>query len=310
MSSKHRNAGRPAGSIHGVLVLDKPGKITSHGVVSAVRRAFGTRQVGHAGTLDPMATGVLVVLLGEATKLSSVLTTEVKAYQAEICFGATTDTLDAEGKFLRRVALKDDWLDEAQLGRALDFERARLLQIPPQVSAIKVDGQRAYARARRGQVSELAPRDVQVHSLRVTGHSGDRITLDLSVSKGYYVRSLARDLGEALGVGAHLTALRRTESGFFNLSQANPWPPHHEMPLLSVDEVTRKALPSVQVNEEGALRLAQGKRVGDAHFEVPSPLPAFSVAAAFSNSHLVALIEPCENGEFRVKRGFNDPSAT
>lgn len=310
MSSKHRNALRPTGNVHGVLVLDKPGQITSHGVVSAVRRAFGTRQVGHAGTLDPMATGVLVVLLGEATKLSSVLTTEVKSYQAEVCFGTTTDTLDAEGKITRRVALQENWLDEVQLKNSLDFERKRTLQIPPQVSAIKVEGQRAYARARRGQITDLAPRDVQVHSLRPTRISDDRLSLEISVSKGYYVRALARDLGDALGVGAHLTALRRTQSGFFTLNEAMPWPPNKEMPLLSLAEVTRKALASVQINEEGALRLAQGKRVSDAHIDLGGPLSKLSVAAAFSGERLVALIEACENAEFRVKRGFNDPSTT
>jgi tRNA pseudouridine55 synthase len=307
MNARKRKETPPSGNVHGILVLDKPAGITSHGVVSAVRKAFGTRRVGHAGTLDPMATGVLVVLLGEATKLSSVLTTERKSYEAKVRFGETTDTLDAQGKVLKRVPLLDDWLSPEGLESALTQERHRRLQIPPQVSAIKVDGQRAYARARRGESTELAPRDVQVHELECRGFDGRELDLSVVVSKGYYVRSLARDLGDILRVGGHLSALRRTQSGAFTIDQAASWPPDARSPLLTLGEVARGVLPWVEVTEEGTERISQGKRVGSTHFSSPEPPAGAPITAVFHNGSLIALVEPSENGEFRVKRGINDP---
>jgi tRNA pseudouridine55 synthase len=254
-----------------------------------------------------MATGVLVVLLGEATKLSSVLTTERKSYEAQVRFGETTDTLDAEGKVLKRVPLEGEWLSEAALEAALAQERCRRLQIPPQVSAIKVDGQRAYARARRGESTDLAPRDVTVHELESRGFDGRELELSVVVSKGYYVRSLARDLGDYLKVGGHLSALRRIQSGAFTIEQAAPWPPDAKTPLLPLGDVARCVLPSVELSEEGRERLSQGKRVSPVHFCSPETPENAEILAAFHNRCLVALIEPSENGEFRVKRGINDP---
>src|SRR5690606_18705851 len=136
MSAQSRNQIRPSGSAHGVLVIDKPKGMTSHDVVSRVRRAFGTRRVGHAGTLDPMATGVLVLLLGEATKLSSVLTRAEKAYEARVQFGTSTSSGDADGSIVKTAPLESDWLSTPELESALEIERKRRLQIPPQVSAI------------------------------------------------------------------------------------------------------------------------------------------------------------------------------
>lgn len=297
------------------MIVDKPAGLTSHDVVGQVRRIRGTRRVGHAGTLDPMATGVLVVLLGEATKLSGVLTTDAKTYEAEVTFGISTESLDADGKVLKRVELGNDWLSITALQMALEQERHRRLQIPPQVSAIKVDGQRAYARARQGEVVDLAARDVKMHDLvllspeSITAAS-QSIRVQMRVSKGYYVRSFAQDLGERLGVPAHLSSLRRISSGPFSIDQASPWPPTNETPLMPVADATRIALPCVQVTEEGALRLEQGKRLHPEHFVGTLPDQTAVPWAAFRETRLLALIERASDDEYRVKRGMNDPDAS
>ncbi len=149
-------------SADGVLVVDKPGKATSHDIVAQARRVFGTRDVGHAGTLDPMATGVLLLLFGEATKLSGFLTRDRKRYRATVCFGRATDTLDADGQTTEEVALAPEQLTETAIQAALATEKARRLQVPPAVSAIKVDGRRSYALTRAGNAPALAEREVQV----------------------------------------------------------------------------------------------------------------------------------------------------
>ncbi len=297
------------------MIVDKPAGLTSHDVVGQVRRIRGTRRVGHAGTLDPMATGVLVVLLGEATKLSGILTTDAKTYEAEITFGTSTESLDADGKVVKRVELSDDWLSMNALEMALEQERHRRLQIPPQVSAIKVEGKRAYARARQGEVVDLAARDVKLHELVLLSPdsvttASQSIRVKLRVSKGYYVRSFAQDLGQRLGVPSHLSSLRRTSSGPFTIDQASSWPPTLDTPLLPVAQATRIALPTVQVTEEGALRLAQGKRLLKEHFEGKFPEPPVDPLAAFHETQLLALIERASDGEYRVKRGMNDPDAS
>ncbi len=308
MGHQPRSKVGPSGSVHGVLVVDKPPKMTSHDVVSAARRAFRTRRVGHAGTLDPMATGVLVLLFGEATKLSSVLTTDIKSYEARVVFGAATDSLDADGKIVSRRELTPGWLSDEALSQALASERARRLQIPPIVSAIKVDGKRAYARARGGEELELDPRDVEVHQMTVLSRGEDHLDVALRVSKGYYVRSFARDLGDSLGVPAHLGRLRRTQSGPFDLNDAHPTPLQGTEPLESVAEAARKSLTVVDVTAEGMTRLEQGKRLRPEDLASPAPAHGPSLLAAFFGPRLVALVQPAENREFRVRRGFNDPA--
>jgi tRNA pseudouridine55 synthase len=218
----------------GVLVLDKAKGLTSHDVVSHMRRVFGIRSIGHAGTLDPMATGVLVLAIGEATKLVPWLTVHDKAYDASIALGVATDTLDAEGREIHRetlgselrAALSDphDPALGARLHAALEHERRRTSQVPPQYSAIKVLGQRAFARARRGQPTELAARSVRVDRIDLVGCVVEpaRVDLTLEVGSGYYVRAMARDLAETLGTCGHLTRLRRTRSGPFRLAEALP----------------------------------------------------------------------------------------
>lgn len=204
--------------VHGVLVVDKPRGPTSHDVVQRVRRALRTRAVGHAGTLDPMASGVLVVAVGEATKLVRWLTADDKAYRATIALGAETDTLDAEGEIVEEVPPGPIDLAAVQALAACFVGPQR--QRPPAYSAIRVDGVRLHERARRGEEVEVPERDVVVHRLDVVRADPAEIELELVCSKGFYVRSLARDLARALGTRGHLTALRRTRSGAFELEGA------------------------------------------------------------------------------------------
>ena len=200
----------------GVLVCDKPAGMTSHDVVARVRRLAGQRRVGHGGTLDPPATGVLVLALGRATRLLPFLPTEPKRYLATVAFGAETDTLDAAGAVTATADASG--FDEAGLGAALAGFLGPQLQVPPMVSAIKVGGERLYAKARRGEQVERAPRPIVIHELRLLGFTpGERpaATIEVACSGGTYVRSLAADLGRALGTLAHLASLRRTAVGRF-----------------------------------------------------------------------------------------------
>lgn len=206
----------------GLLVIDKPAGMTSHQVVGRVRRVFGTRKVGHAGTLDPMATGVLIVGLNRATRLLGYLALHDKAYRATIRLGEATTTDDAEGEPLGGADASR--LDRAAIEGALVVLRGQILQRPSTVSAIKVDGKRAYARARAGEDVVLASRPVTVSRFDVMALRGEGRFCDVDVevecSSGTYVRALARDLGDALGVGGHLTMLRRTRIGRFTQADA------------------------------------------------------------------------------------------
>jgi tRNA pseudouridine55 synthase len=208
--------------VDGVLVCDKPAQMTSHDVVARVRRLAGQRRVGHGGTLDPPATGVLVLALGRATRLLPFLPTEPKRYRARIAFGAETDTLDAAGTV---TATADAGaVDEAGLRAALAGFVGPQEQVPPMVSAIKVAGERLYAKARRGEEVERAARPIVIHDLELLGLApGERPLATISVvcSGGTYVRSLAADLGRALGTLAHLASLRRTAVGRFAEAEAS-----------------------------------------------------------------------------------------
>ncbi len=287
----------------GLLVVDKPGGMTSHDVVAGVRRALGTKSVGHAGTLDPMATGVLLVLVGEATKLAGYLALETKSYLAEVCFGRATDTLDAEGTVLAERPLPDGGLDRARVEAALDAERRRTEQIPPVVSAIKVDGQRSYRLARRGAAPELAARPVHVASLELASLGAERIEVTVTASKGYYVRALARDLGERLDLPAHLSCLRRTRSGAFELAEATALPLTAPWPLLPLTTVARRCLPTAELSEEGAQRARQGKPLLPEHFVVGHVPPDEPSAWILPPDALVA-VGARQGDAFRVLRGF------
>lgn len=238
----------------GLVVVDKPAGMTSHDVVGRCRRIFGTRKVGHAGTLDPMATGVLVVGIERATKILGMLTATDKSYAATIRLGQTTSTEDAEGEVLQTVSASH--VGEAQIETAVAALRGEIDQIPSAVSAIKVDGQRAYKLAREGQTVELAPRRVRIERFDVLSvrHEGDLVDVDVEVdcSSGTYIRALARDVGAALGVGGHLTALRRTRVGTFELDQAARLEDLAERPRLSytLDEACLLAFPRRDLTAE------------------------------------------------------------
>ena len=219
----------------GLVVVDKPAGMTSHDVVGRCRRIFGTRRVGHAGTLDPMATGVLVIGVDRATKILGLLTGASKSYAATIRLGQTTSTEDAEGQLLQEVSA-EHLADEA-IATAIAGLRGDIMQVPSTVSAVKVGGQRAYRLAREGQTVELAARPVRIDRfdlLAIRRHD-QLIDLDVTVdcSSGTYIRALARDLGDALAVGGHLTALRRTGVGRFGLDQARSLDELAERPQLS-----------------------------------------------------------------------------
>jgi tRNA pseudouridine55 synthase len=248
--------------LDGFLVVDKPTGWTSHDVVAKLRRAAprGTK-VGHAGTLDPMATGVLVICFGAATRLAEWATTEDKRYVAEVMLGVETDTYDADGAV---VAERPAEITPDRLEAALTALRGSIEQRPPAYSAIKVAGQKMYDRARRGQPVVVEPRTVEVHRLDLRRFDPPRLELDVHCSKGTYVRSLAHDLGAMLGCGAHLSALRRTASGAFVLDRALPLDdavarlgPELLLPL----DIAVAALPSVGVDAAGAARLRRGQPI-------------------------------------------------
>ena len=214
---------RGATTLAGILLVDKPPGMTSHDVVAIVRRATGEGRVGHAGTLDPMATGLLVVLVGPYARLEPYLSGARKSYRARILFGAETDTDDAEGAVVRTAPVPDAVRDPAFAAVTLAAATGHSMQMPPSYSAIKVGGRVAYRAARAGEALELAQRSIEVHDATLV--SVDPVApcwdVDYEVSKGTYVRALARDLGRACGTAAHLAALRRTASGGLSLTDAH-----------------------------------------------------------------------------------------
>lgn len=286
----------------GILVVDKPGGITSHQVVSRARRALGTKKVGHAGTLDPMATGVLVLGVERATRLLGHLALDDKAYDATIRLGQSTVTDDAEGEVTDAPGVAD--LVPAEVEAALAAFRGRIQQAPSAVSAIKVDGQRAYARVRRGEDVALAARPVTISRLevlatRVTDADGVRV-LDVDVtvecSSGTYIRALARDLGAALGVGGHLTALRRTRVGPFRLEAAT-WDAHLgelapgarlDLGLMSMADAARACFPVVEVDAQAARDVGHGRSLT---MDVPA-----NPTAVLHGGRLLALYRPGPGG--------------
>jgi tRNA pseudouridine55 synthase len=204
--------------MHGVLLIDKPSGPTSHDVVTRIRRVIGERSVGHTGTLDPRATGLLALVVGRATRLASLLTGSDKTYEAAIRLGQATSTDDAEGEPLAEPSLALP--GEAAVRDALAGYHGTFAQMPPRHSAKKVGGRKAYDLARRDQPVDLQPVQVTVRDLALTGYAGGLARIRVVVSAGFYVRALARDLGETLGCGGHLEALRRTRSGPFDVADA------------------------------------------------------------------------------------------
>ena len=252
----------------GVAVIDKPAGRTSHQVVAKVRHIVGTRKVGHAGTLDPMATGVLVIGIGRATRLLGYLALTEKAYQATIRLGIATVSDDADGEMTASAGAGG--VSDDQIRPALARLRAKRLQVPSSVSAIKINGVRSYAKVRSGQDVVLSPRQVIIHKFEVLDRRDlevDGVTVvDLDVivecSSGTYVRALARDLGTTLGTGGHLTALRRTRVGPFTLEQAQTIDEAERgLRIVPLADVARSSFTTLTVNETQANDIRHGRRL-------------------------------------------------
>jgi tRNA pseudouridine55 synthase len=267
----------------GLVVVDKPAGLTSHDVVARVRRLAGTRKVGHAGTLDPMATGVLVVGVGRATRLLGHLTLTEKRYDATVRLGASTTTDDADGE----VVVEGDAsrLSEEELLEALVAFRGEIEQVPSSVSAVKVAGKPAYQRVREGERVELAPRRVTIHELAVhdLGSPGPVRDLRISVrcSSGTYIRAVARDLGAALGVGGHLLALRRTSVGPFGLEAARSLEQLADsFDVVPMGDAARACFPAVDLTEDQAVDVRVGRPLA-LSLEAAGPVAVFDPDGAF-----------------------------
>lgn len=254
----------PATGASGLVVVDKPAGITSHDVVSRVRRLAGTRKVGHAGTLDPMATGVLVLGLNRATRLLGHLLLTDKAYSATVRLGVATTTDDAEGDVTARTPAEH--VTEEQIRAGLSALVGEIDQVPSAVSAIKVDGRRAYDRVRAGEQVDLPPRRVRIEAIDVHDlHRGEGtvdVDIDVRCSSGTYIRAIARDLGAALGVGGHLTALRRTAVGPFGLDVARTLDElADELVVLPIADAARRTFPAVELTDAQAADVRVGRRL-------------------------------------------------
>lgn len=277
-----RGSSRPP-PFSGFALVDKPGGCTSHDVVQRMRRIYGQRQVGHTGTLDPMATGLLVVALGHATRLARFVEAEDKAYRATVELGVGTDTYDADGAVVARAPFDGD---AAAVDRALAELEGEIEQTVPAYSAVKVDGQRLYARARRNEAVELPTRRVTVHRLVRRALDGSRLEIETRVSKGTYVRSLAVQIGAALGVPAHLTALRRTMVGSLDVAAARPLDALEGRAEEVVDPAEAlRDLPTVTLDDRGVRAVGFGQ-----------PLPAEALTArrgpAWTPGGAVVLADP------------------
>jgi tRNA pseudouridine55 synthase len=291
-------------SKHALVVVDKQAGMTSHDVVARIRRLAGTRRVGHAGTLDPMATGVLVIGVEKATRLLGYLAATEKEYHATIRLGQSTSTDDAEGELTGGAPPTD--VSAETLAKAVASLTGEILQVPPAVSAIKVAGQRAYKLTRAGAAPELAARPVTVYEFNIIAERRHDDVLDLDAivrcSSGTYIRALARDLGHQLGVGGHLTALRRTRVGAYRIEDARTLEQLAErFDAVPLAQAAMAAFPRRDLTEDEARRLAHGARLA------PDPTAAASTAnpgtpgptAAFApDGTLIALVTE-ESGEAR-----------
>jgi tRNA pseudouridine55 synthase len=253
--------------VDGVLLFDKPSGLTSNAALQRVKRLYAAERAGHTGTLDPMATGLLPICLGEATKFGGALLEADKRYTATLKLGVTTSTGDAEGELLQQEPVA---VTEAQLREALDAFRGPIAQVPPMHSAIKQDGQPLYRLAHQGRTVERAARRVVIHALDLVDFSPPQATLDVLCSKGTYIRTLAEDIGARLGCGAHLTALRRTAIGVHGLYGAPGLQKLEDLDsagrdalLLPVDSLL-SGWPEVVLEDEAARRFGHGMTVASA----------------------------------------------
>jgi tRNA pseudouridine55 synthase len=246
----------------GLLHIDKPGGMTSHDVVNRVRRIAGQRRVGHAGTLDPLATGSLLLCLGPATRLIEYLVGQSKLYEAVVRLGQTTDSYDAEGEITRERPFTA--VTRAAIEAALPHFQGNIQQLPPMYSAVKKDGRRLYELARQGVEVERAPRSITIYKIELLAWRPPDLTIQVACSSGTYIRSLAHDLGEWLGCGGHITALRRTAVGQFQISDATPLDqltPENLPRYLQPMDTAVAHLPPIYLPEADGQRLMQGQRV-------------------------------------------------
>jgi tRNA pseudouridine55 synthase len=298
--------------MNGVLVVDKPAGPTSHDVVARVRRALGTSRIGHTGTLDPSATGVLPLVIGRATRLAQFLTADDKEYEAGVRLGRATRTYDADdrfpsdsGEFAAPVpppVLPPEGVDAARIEALLASFTGAYLQTPPPFSAKKISGIPAYKLARRDQPVAIQPVPVEVRELTLESYTDGLARIRVVCSAGFYVRTLAHELGERLGCGAHLETLRRTRAGVFGLDravaltlveQSGPAAATHIIPMGSL----LPCLPPVVVNERGARRAAHGNALTPADFtSPPAPAPGGRMRILDEDGRLLGIAEPTDAG--------------
>lgn len=292
-------------AIPGLLLVDKPAGMTSHDVVAKVRKLAGTRKVGHAGTLDPMATGLLVLGIESATKLLTFVVGADKTYLATLRLGASTITDDREGEVIEQASPAQlGSISDESISAELSKLRGMIQQVPSAVSAIKVNGERAYDRVRAGEVFELKSREVTISKLEVLGQirrEENYIDIDIIVdcSSGTYIRAIARDLGSALGVGGHLTQLRRTRIGAFDVSDAITLDgtSTQALPIIKSIDAVKFLMPVIDSTTDQALAIRQGKRIiGEVD----------QVAALISSDELIAVVEAAGTNSIKSLVVFND----
>jgi tRNA pseudouridine55 synthase len=285
--------------MNGVLVIDKPSGPTSFDVVRRVRAGLQVRKAGHTGTLDPLATGVLPVCVGDATRIAGFISEGDKTYEAVVRLGQETDTLDAAGNVVATSPVPP--LDAARLEAALSRFRGTFRQVPPMYSAVKIGGRRLYELARAGEEVERAPREVTVHELVLRDFSSNELRVSLRCSKGFFVRSLAHELGKVLGCGAHVEALRRTQSGPFTLAQAltlerleSGGAAEVKERLVSLNDALAN-LPALRVSASESVRVSHGVPL-----EVHSPVGRVRVLGP--EDRLLAVAEVSTSGRLKYLR--------
>jgi tRNA pseudouridine55 synthase len=287
--------------VDGVLLLDKPIGMTSNSALQCARRLFSAAKAGHTGTLDPLATGLLPLCFGEATKFSADLLEAEKTYEADLLFGVTTDTGDAEGSV---VASRPVGFSQVQLEEALTHFRGPIRQIPPMYSALKRDGKPLYELARQGIEVERQARDVTISELQLLEFSGQRCRLRVSCSKGTYIRTLAEDIGNLLDCGAHLTALRRIAVGPLRIADAltldalNAIPEDERMNCLQAPDSLLQSLPAVYLDTDLAERFTHGNPV-----LLAAPEPSWpGKRRVYADDRLLGLAEIDANGLLKPRR--------
>ena len=290
--------------VNGWIVLDKPVGMTSTHSVSAVRRIFNAKKAGHAGTLDPLASGILPLAFGEATKTVPYVVDGEKAYTFTVKWGVETDTDDSEG---RAVGTSEGRPTIAEIEAALPLFMGTVMQVPPRYSAIKVDGERAYDLARDGEAVELKARPVEIEALRLVAHDDATATFEAECGKGTYVRAIARDLGRHLGCMGHVVALRRTRVGPFSLADAVPFAdlegaPEKAQEFLVSVEGGLVELPCVVLNRDAATRLRRGQSVILRGRDAPAEGAVYGTCGG-----VVIAVGQVEKGEFVPVRVFNLP---